>query len=322
MKRLAAYDNARGILILQVVLGHVLTYANPEWRIKPYVALYMLVTCFHMSAFFLLSGMLFNGEKWRQRGWGAFLLQKARTLLLPYLFFELVGIAYLHFVLGTVSLREGFLRMLTLRCNVGADWFLPAMFLADLLNYARFRYLPRDRMGQWIGALFAVLCLFSTWIMPKGSPFDSLTRALLGFAFMVFGSLLRKPLELHSPGKTLASFLLTAGFAALTFKFAANDFYGCRVSDPPLFLLCSLAGTSLVLGLAHWIHWRPLAWLGENSIVVMGTHQLALYTLPASSSPLWVVGTFVLILSLELPLIWLLDRYLPFFIGKTRKQAA
>lgn len=318
-KRILKYDQARGLLILFVVLGHILAYANPDWNIKPYNLAHTLITSFHMPAFFLLSGMLFNAEKWRERGWTAFLAQKAKTLLIPYLFFELLGILYKHFILGTVSISDGLLLMVTLRCNVGADWFLPAMFVSNILFYAWCRYLPQNKTGKTLGAFLAALCLFSAWAIPGGLYLDTLIRGLLGFAFMAAGRLLRKPLDIQSLSKTAASLALTVAFSALSMKFAQNDFFTCSVTDPPLFLLCGLAGTSLVLGISGMFRWRPLAWLGENSIIVMGTHQLVLYTVSASSSPLWIVGVLFLILVIEIPLIWLITRYCPFVIGKPSK---
>lgn len=319
LQRVIHFDNAKGALILLVVLGHILEYANPNWDIRAYNLAHGFLTAFHMPAFFLLSGMLFNGEKWRKTGWAAFLIQKAKALLVPYLFFELLGILYKHFVLGSVSIADGLLLTLTLRCNIGADWFLPAMFVSNLLFYACCRYLPQGRTGKLLLAVLAGLCLFSAWVLPRGLFLDTLIRGLLGFAFMAVGQLLREPLDTHSLPKTALSFALAVGFAALTLKFAKNDFYECRVTDPPLFLLCGLAGTSFVLGVSKMIRWRPLAWLGENSIVVMGTHQLALYTVRGSASPLWVLGVLALILALEVPLILLLNRFCPFFVGKRFK---
>lgn len=52
--------------------------------------------------------------------------------------------------------------------------------------------------------------------------------------------------------------------------------------------------------------------------VVMGTHQLVLYTIPASSS-LWVAGTFVLIALVEAAVIYVTNTFCPFLIGKSKK---
>ena len=155
-------DNARAILIGLVVLGHVLNYANPGYTIIPYVLAQEFFDVFEMPAFFLLSGMLTDGEKWRRRPAGAYFARRAQTLLIPYVFFECAAIVYKHFVLRTVTLAEGLRLMLTLRCNVGADWFLPAMFLACALYYLSIRF-PNDRL--WGAAAAAAMLAGLPWMM-------------------------------------------------------------------------------------------------------------------------------------------------------------
>ena len=118
-KRISYIDNTRAILIALVVLGHILNYANPKYDIVPYVLVQQFLDSFHMPAFFVLSGMLTNGDKWRGRSVGSYFLHKAKTLLVPYLFFECVAILYKHFVLRSVSIAEGLRLMLTFRCNIG-----------------------------------------------------------------------------------------------------------------------------------------------------------------------------------------------------------
>lgn len=114
-KRISYIDNTRAILIALVVLVHILNYANPKYDIVPYVLVQQFLDSFHMPAFFILSGMLTDGDKWRGRSVGSYFLHKAKTLLVPYLFFECVAILYKHFVLRSVSIAEG--RRFALHCT-------------------------------------------------------------------------------------------------------------------------------------------------------------------------------------------------------------
>lgn len=103
MKTRTAYiDTTRAILIFLVVLGHVLNYADPEYKVIPYILAREFFNSFHMPAFFVLSGMLTDLEKWRARPWTTYILHKAKTLLVPYLFFEVLAILYKHFILHSV----------------------------------------------------------------------------------------------------------------------------------------------------------------------------------------------------------------------------
>lgn len=67
IKRLTYIDITRAILIAMVVFGHILNYANPQYDIIPYTLAQEFMNSFQMPAFFILSGMLTDGEKWRSR---------------------------------------------------------------------------------------------------------------------------------------------------------------------------------------------------------------------------------------------------------------
>lgn len=315
-QRITYIDSAKALLIGLVVLGHILQYANPYYDILPYTLAQEFIYSFHMPAFFLLSGILSDEETWRKRGFAELLKSRLRTLAVPYVFFELLAIAYKHFVLNSVSLTDGLLLMVTLRCNVGADWFLPALFLASVLYWV---YVRCPGKYKWIPAIvigFAVPC-----ILPDGHGWDLLFRGILGFGFMVTGALLKERLTKKDPLKCAAAFLLTAITAAIAFKFGlGNDFYSCTLSCPPLFWLGGVCGLYFVLGLARLMPQKLSTCIGQNTLTVMGTHQLVLYTAPHSSSVAWVCGMFALIAVVEFAVVYLTNRFCPFFVGKKRKD--
>lgn len=61
-RRIACIDRTKALLIMLVVLGHVLNYANPGYDILPYMVVQIVISSFHMPAFFMLSGMLADEE--------------------------------------------------------------------------------------------------------------------------------------------------------------------------------------------------------------------------------------------------------------------
>ena len=147
--RLTYIDTTRAILITLVVLEHVLNYANPQYNIIPYTLAQEWIGAFHMPAFFVLSGLLTDGEKWRGRSAGAYFVHKARTLLIPYLFFECLALLYKHFVLHSVSFAEGLRLMLTMHCNVSADWLGFASDVSGVCTLLSVHSLPaQDRVGR------------------------------------------------------------------------------------------------------------------------------------------------------------------------------
>ncbi len=317
MKTRTAYiDTTRAILIFLVVLGHVLNYADPEYKIIPYILARECINSFHMPAFFVISGMLTDIEKWRARPWTTYILHKAKTLLVPYLFFEVLAILYKHFILHSVSLLDGIYQMVTMRCNVGADWFLPAMFLACLIFYLYIRY-----PNKFLWGVVAVLSLAALPHFPSGHGWTLLFRGVLGFVFMLAGNLLKKQLLDVKWWKVLCAFLITATAAAVCFKLSLdNSFFSGTLNSPILFLVSGICGLYFVMGIARWLHWTWLGKIGENSLTIMGTHQLVLYTVPGNSSMFWVGGMLLLIAAVEAALIVVINRICPYLVGKSRKE--
>lgn len=317
-KRLTYIDITRAILIAMVVFGHILNYANPQYDIIPYTLAQEFMNFFQMPAFFILSGMLTDGEKWRGRSVGAYFGHKAKMLLVPYLFFECLAILYKHFVLRSVSLTEGLRLMLTMRCNVGADWFLPAMFLACALYYLYIRF-PRKAVWGAAGTVLYFLLHFA----PDGHVWRLLFRGVLGFSFMLAGNLLKKPLSDFSWWKFGGAFLLTAAASAAFLKFSLdNSFYSGALRSPLLYLISGICGTYFVMGIVKWVPWKWPAQIGENALTIMGTHQLILYTVHGRSSLLWVIGTFLLIAAVEAVLILVINRFCPALVGKRRRETS
>jgi fucose 4-O-acetylase-like acetyltransferase len=314
-ERIVYIDNAKGILILLVVIGHILIVANSQYNIIPYSLAQEFIYSFHMPAFFIISGLLINPDSWKKKSVGSFFISKFKTLIVPYMFFEIIAILYKHFLLGEVTIVQGLTNMVTFRCNVGADWFLPAMFVSSMLFYGYTKYQNKILWG-----FIALLCLFSTWYMPKNNWCDTICRGMLGFGFIYIGSILAKYLTEFQVWKLLLSFVITFVSSALTFKFFTNDFYSCSVENPLIFVVGGICGTYLILGISKYVHVKLLRLLGENSIVILGTHQLVLYTVHSSSSFLWIVGIFFSIVVIEIALIFLLNRFCPFLIGKTKKE--
>ena len=260
-KRISYIDNTRAILIALVVLVHILNYANPKYDIVPYVLVQQFLDSFHMPAFFILSGMLTDGEKWRGRSVGSYFLHKAKTLLVPYLFFECIAILYKHFVLRSVSIAEGLRLMLTFRCNIGADWFLPAMFAACALYCLYIRFPKKLAWGIGGGLLFIALRF-----MPAGHVPTLIFRGALGFVFMLAGNLLNKPLTEFKTWKICVAFALTAAAAAMYLKLSINNsFFSGKLDNPVLYLVSGICGTYFVMGIARLIPWKWVGCIGQRS---------------------------------------------------------
>ena len=83
-RRIAWIDAAKGLGIILIVLGHLASVEAPS-------AFYVYIYAFHVPLFFFISGLTLKpGGK----PFGAMLADKARTLLVPYLCYALLGYAF------------------------------------------------------------------------------------------------------------------------------------------------------------------------------------------------------------------------------------
>ncbi len=313
--RIYYYDNAKALLIFLVVLGHILQYANRDYSILPFSLIQCFIYSFHMPAFFMISGMLFNLEKWKKKHFRSFIISRLKLLMLPYLFFEVIGLIVNSLLLHMVTMREGLLNIITIRCNVGADWFLPAMFTAQCLYLIIKKYMKNS-----YGMIAMLLCMVFLIYMPINGYWAVLFRGLLGLLFMNLGSTFKGTAEkLLSRDKweyTLLSLILTMIFAVLSFKYAKNDFYLCMINNPIILICGSICGTYMILSLSKFINSLVLSYFGKNSLIVMGTHQIFLYIIGPLNGVIQVITVFILIVLAEIPIIYILNKWFPNFVGK------
>lgn len=182
--RLEYIDTAKAFLIILVVLGHVLIVLNPEYNKRELATwIQAFIYAFHMPAFFIIHGILLNGEKWKNLPARQYVFKRVYTLLIPYIFFEFIGIVWKMIFLNQ-ALCDGLYNFIAIRCNVGADWFLPAMFAGSLgaLIYVK---LP----GKVWGVISVVVCFLLPMFLPGQQLLVVLGRAVLAYGFIMIGYL-------------------------------------------------------------------------------------------------------------------------------------
>ncbi len=116
-KRIAKWDNARLLLILCVVLGHVINYVRLDGDVMNRV--YLFIYAFHMPAFIFLSGLF------AKRAVRGYRYDKALTFLLLYFV-----IKFSLFLTRVAIAKEAEFRILS---TVGIDWYALAIFLFYLV---------------------------------------------------------------------------------------------------------------------------------------------------------------------------------------------
>jgi len=125
-KRVPFLDIAKGITIILVVIGHSsLPHVVSKW-----------IWSFHVPLFFMVSGMLFSKEKYPT--FLKFTSNRLKLLAIPFILFSIIVLYIYSLIDKNISLNS-FL-------NVGwqgiALWFIPVLFLTELLYYSICKFKP------------------------------------------------------------------------------------------------------------------------------------------------------------------------------------
>jgi fucose 4-O-acetylase-like acetyltransferase len=178
-KRIEFLDAAKGIGILFVVLGH-----NPIKTDYPIV--YQVVYSFHMPFFFLLSGMFFKTDY----GWLELARRRFNSLLKPFIAYMLIvysgAIFFTKIDLPTIFLR------IAKALYAGPStlewiplWFLPHLFLVNLLAFILIKFVYDRLPLLWMRLLFLAAML---WVgVATIRIFLSVKFSVLGHDFEFYG---------------------------------------------------------------------------------------------------------------------------------------
>ena len=303
-ERIAHYDIAKGILILLMLVGHV-------W-VEGWVRRWIYV--FHMPAFFLISGMLQRNSASLQKPLYRLALKKARSFLIPYFFFEMLSVGEKVLQFGPDLNIKGYLyQTVLLQFTNGPLWFLIVLLCAELLFAVAWKIKGASAVCVLTGSL-----LIGSFFFPPAWGYVSLPMIATALLFLCVGYLVQPLAVKPAWALLLGSFAVTALLSVLNPVEIDNYQSGIK----GLFLLSGLCGGLFVVQLSEKIKaCKPLAFLGRNSLIILGTHYpllRAVRWLLHTEQPDLPTGALMLamILAVEIPLILLINRYLPFILGK------
>lgn len=283
--RLNWIDIAKGICMIAVFLGHL------------GVEKLGFVYSFHLTVFFILSGFTMKKAKLS----AAYLKNKFGRLMASYFttcFFvtvveagtlilkrELTHFAFTQLVYN--NLLRTFFASGTFENmgetyfgrNIGAIWFLPAMFFAILFTQIILNITDNKKLQATFSIGIAVIgCISSkaVWL-----PF-SIQSAMLAVPFILTGIYIREYniLDKIKPIHYLG-FLLIFIAGCLTGKAQVFYIVVCALGDWIITPVCAFASSFLILGISKKINkFKPLEYIGKNSMIYLCVHLFEMFTLP------------------------------------------
>lgn len=291
-ERISCFDYCKGLLIIFVVLGHVM----PEKSVR-HIWLYS----WHMPAFFLLNGMLLAHTNYAKRpfvrGEGAIVKRGIRNLLFPYYIYGglllIARWADSDFAFGNLGWQ---IKDLGLFCGIGATWFLPCLFFAQIIYYviAKISEITINHTFVWLIKIgLATVVLFVTFTLPNTN-FVTLVfyRSFVAAFFVVVGDMLfpvlMKIREIKAETLCMIFIGVAISSAVLFYLTGQNDaaLNVLRFGSPVLFIMNALSGSAAILSLAVLLEksagykaFRGVPDIGKESLMVMGTHQIVMLVL-------------------------------------------
>ena len=331
-KRDATIDITKGIGIYLVCLGH--TTSN-EILLK-------WLYSFHMPLFFFLSGIFHS----QTENYIEFLKKKTKALLVPYLFFAIT--LFMFFLLVSkkigfsagenLSVKENFIGIfigteikdLSQVSWGGQLWFLLALFLvANIMYFVKKLSLKTQIL---VNILMIIVNIYLTKKLNFKLPWSFLT-SLMAFNFYWFGNYFRKDIlnRKNIPNLILASLLIIN--LIISHLNGKVDMWGNSYGNLIMFFIGAYSGILFLIFFIKKLitNNRFLEYIGKNSLVILAYHRRGItiikvvftyilkISIPESNTTFDLIFSLIEIL-ICIPIIVVLNKYFPFFIGKGKKN--
>lgn len=273
--RIDYIDIAKGLTMLMVVFVH--TYAEAQYNSVVLQNVNNFIMAFFMPAFFVYSGMFVRKEKWRD-----FFAKKSKTLLVPLLFFYLLGYLFSAVVahVGMMRLHNEFAWtnifniFFSKTFSNGALWFLAALLVALTIVQACLR-IPNVVFRYMALITFAIIGMSWNTMFQYRLPFyvDSGCYAV---GYLLVGHLLIRVLKCNEfvrDKKTSVVFLLTFLVVLSLQENKSSMMVATWHGSPVLSLLVGTCGAIMTLAFSALIQeCKFLSFVGKNSIIVLCVH--------------------------------------------------
>lgn len=311
--RIKYVDICKGIGIMLVLFGHSLTLMDNSVN--------RFILSFHMPLFFFISGITFSNNYSLVR-----MIKREMTLVIP-----IITGAVLSFfgeILCDVILMNKKNIIDINFWNKLDNWFLITLILSQLIVFV-IRIFKIKLLNYF--ALIISLILFFMLNMGDIPYFKYIEKTCCAVVFMLIGkeigtysiSVIKRKTDNWFINPIVILFILVAILSSINVPIGmANNTYGNKF----LFLTTAILGTYMTLLLSNYLCGsRFLEFCGRNSIYIFITHfsvQKILITLwgikglPTYYTYPYFLIIFVLLVTFDIPIVYLFSRYASFLFGK------
>jgi fucose 4-O-acetylase-like acetyltransferase len=312
------------------------------------------ILAFHMPVFFVVSGYLFNLNNKISVSFLDYCKKRFNQLIVPYLLFEFLNLffaVFLHWLFQSLGLGNVYhieigyairdiLLCLSSSHYIGVTsllWFLPCMFFSDLFFWIITFIISRTKINKSFIFLVVSTCLvfISYWLniyINFRLPF-TLDISLMGVAFICLGYAGKSFIDLCYQQDWYIKVLLTSLFGISLLFFANHNSPFLMYSNEYgnyLFAICgALSGViffvNFIFSVEFFLPKHKILYLSTNSLIIYPIHlnliallaKIFSYTKLSPVAQEYIVFLELnLVIILLLPIIYVINKYFPFFTGK------
>ena len=320
-KRIDWIDNAKGIGILFVMLGHCyLKYEYVFW-----------FASFHMTLFFFCSGVTYK----RKGSYYHFFIHKIKTIIVPYCFFASILVLYSW----VMSIRHQYdydiVEDILNQCQqkrYNYLWFLVCLFVAMQLMY----FTEMVAKERWF---YAHLTWMSVFIMYR----IIINRDLIWNVDLAFGavSIMCLGKEYFSKRNRTISIIkiITLGGISIICStvnclyYGMFDLFKSEFANPFFSIVAALTGTFCIIQISKKINNRFVCYLGKNSLLFYGLHRIIIdltiavyhkigFDIGANgiTQICFAILSVVVTIIVLIPCNWWVKKYIPWALGKCKNN--
>ena len=325
-RRIKYIDLCKGLGILMVTWGHNTKLDNPvdTWAAS-----------FKMAIFFVAAGYLIRyADSYRTQTLKGYSVKLLKSLMLPYVLFSILSIGFrfatmiMKHRIDIPAIKSYILATITLR-GTFALWFLPVLFIAEILFFCLIKYLPK-----WMRiVILIVIPVFGIWesyfIRHLIVSVDPLTFERISFLILPISKAL------------IALWFLEIGHIGCMLFFLSQQNNGVDLNNmslgihPPLFFVTGIIGSFGALFvfefLEDYVSFTILNYFGKNSLILMCT-QRPFYIISTATAGWKIIsgmpgimawryyidclGAMILVMIIEYSIITFVNTKAKFLIGR------
>ena len=307
-------DYARGLAMLLIIIGHANGISEIELKI---------IYSFHVSLFFVISGMLLRYTNTAEKTWIHILNGWKKHILIPAILWEAILSAF-YYVVKDITFKQLILNTVTMNFNLSVLWFIPCLLIAEIIWILIIKACKRGLPGY-------VICIIASGFAIAAELVNILfiRRILIATVFIIIGYVIEqmqaKKIDhyIHSTWTIFWGLCIIWGISM--FLNIRVDLSAGLIGNVFLYYIHSIAGSMLVITICKWLPQKlqVLGWIGRNTMGCLVTHVFIRHAIIMFEEKLFgyfLDGWYLAIpmILLDLIAVWIIGSYAPELIGQKR----